>query len=804
MKLINVYYLLILIKISLTIIPLWNFNSSAIDLLTDAYNHIHEYYVADNRDVLGKKFSLKKKIYIENNEVKQKNYLFIEEMYYGIVNYDDIESVYYNHKKDSYYVCPKGKYNPYSYPKGTDELNENDVDNSTINWHLSCFLQHNLGGYNDENRALYLFYLGNSFEIYLHNFDKIVKKQLIHKGIFAYKWRTTTSNYKGQQYKQMVWILNVDGNIILEFPIISFSYDTNTKTNLFYYDGSNNILKKLDVIKSDFLANFLEESYNFYWINYNKYNISDFSSGYNKLTDSIFVDNNVVFENYNLVKNLTSPFEFLDNVTIDTIDYIPGKKYVYYKLYNHDKNINYYGVYDVYLNKVIFNTDEELLEFKPYNNSAMLAITNRSAYIICMLRYRGNCVEKCPQGLYEKYDSTTYNRCGHSENCSMKLMPNNICIDSCDPNIYIQIGNECWLCKDYKQEGIYKLVNTTGCIKEKLNNTIFINEYLNLITCHNDYKYDNESGLCVLKNCHSNCQGCYANSNGDNEQNCIKCKNIYHFLEKGNCVNKCSENYFSKEQKCYECDESCKTCENEAKKCTSCIEGKFLNKGNSKCEKCSEYCLECFARESNESQNCKNCNETSNYTILFNNNCLDKCPKNMSLYNKTCYDKCPGKLVLFDNNCLDNCPENLFLFNKDCVEQCPENMLLFNSNCLDKCPANMVLFNKTCFDKFPGKMILLNNNCLDNCPEDLFLFNNECVKQCPKNMVWDKGRVCKKNNSSKNSNVMLIIYIIIAAVLLLLILFFFYKRYTCTTTNLNEIYIDEINSIIIDDKNIFD
>ena len=61
MKLINVYYLLILIKISLTIIPLWKFNSSAIDLLTDAYNHKHEYYIADDLDVLGKKYSLKKK-----------------------------------------------------------------------------------------------------------------------------------------------------------------------------------------------------------------------------------------------------------------------------------------------------------------------------------------------------------------------------------------------------------------------------------------------------------------------------------------------------------------------------------------------------------------------------------------------------------------------------------------------------------------------------------------------------------------------------------------------------------------------
>ena len=201
-------------------------------------------------------------------------------------------------------------------------------------------------------------------------------------------------------------------------------------------------------------------------------------------------------------------------------------------------------------------------------------------------------------------------------------------------------------CKDYQKEEIYKLVNISGCISEKLNNTVFVNEYLNLISSQNDYEYDIETKSHVIKNCHINCDGCTAKSNGDNKQNWTKCRNNYHCLQKGNCIDKCSENYFSKDKIYYECNESCKTCENNAKSCTCCIEGKYVNKSALKCEKCSPYCQTWSDGEANETQNCLNCNETSNYSILFNNNCLDNCPENLILYDNKCLDKCPNKMVV--------------------------------------------------------------------------------------------------------------------------------------------------------------
>ena len=356
--LLNIFFLFYLIKLSLTVVPVWNFKSSAIDLLTDKNSYKDEYLIA-NRSLLGLHFSLKRILYLDNEGIKQEYYLSIDGSDYRKVDYEDIESAYRN-LDGGYYVCPRGKFNVYSYPDGTSkDFSKYDVNNNEINWNLSCYLQYNGASYNDNSRTLFFFYLGKGFEFYQHNFKDFIKSQLAHEGIYAYKWRISTTNDEYGSYKQMVWIIKKGNKIVLDYPIISFG-----NNNEFEYNGNNNICADLDVIKSDFLASFFEGSYNFFWINYNKDNITDFSSGHNALTDQILDKyNNVIFKNYHIIKNETTPFEFLDHVTIESINYIYGKKYAYYKLNNNDKNINYYGVYDVLLNKVIFNTDENLLEF---------------------------------------------------------------------------------------------------------------------------------------------------------------------------------------------------------------------------------------------------------------------------------------------------------------------------------------------------------------------------------------------------------------------------------------------------------
>lgn len=52
----------------------------------------------------------------------------------------------------------------------------------------------------------------------------------------------------------------------------------------------------------------------------------------------------------------------------------------------------------------------------------------------------------------------------------------------------------------------------------------------------------------ILKLCDFPCKQCITGPN-QNSNNCIECKNISHFLENGNCIEKCSENYTSNNEK---------------------------------------------------------------------------------------------------------------------------------------------------------------------------------------------------------------------------------------------------------------
>ena len=287
----------------------------------------------------------------------------------------------------------------------------------------------------------------------------------------------------------------------------------------FKFDIKNN-KRELGQLKTNFTAFFKNLSYSFYWINYNTENISDFESGYS-LNENI---NNNIY-NFDIKYHHKSPFEFVDNVKIEKIKFIYGNKYVYYKLHNNDKNIDYHGILDVVLNKIIFNTDEDILEFEPYSNNSMLAITKNSIYKICAIRNDDDtCIETCSNSV-DVFDSSKYNRCGDENTCSLKSMPDEICINSCDENLYyLKDNKECWLCKDFETEGIFKLINTTGCLREKIENSHYVNEYLNLIACNEYYKYDNNSKSCVPFKCHANCDLCREFSNMDDNQKCITCK----------------------------------------------------------------------------------------------------------------------------------------------------------------------------------------------------------------------------------------------------------------------------------------
>ena len=334
------------------------------------------------------------------------------------------------------------------------------------------------------------------------------------------------------------------------------------------------------------------------------------------------------------------------------MNFIPYTKYVYYEIYNNIKKIAYHGIIDIILNKVIFNTDEEIKKFIPMSKYSMLALTKDSAYEICAI-YDGNynCHETC-YNQYAKiiYDTQKPNLCHNEYNCeNYILIPNEVCIEACDENIFTVIdknnNKQCGLCRDLNKENPYKLINTKKCFSSPPEGTKIINEKLKLINCSDGYTLKNEA--CVINKCNSHCKTCKGYSENDNDQNCISCKNENDVLYKGNCLNACPNGYYKKFKECYECDKSCSSCNDNPNYCTSCVEGKYLNESKHTCLNCYEKCETCTKFEENENHNCLSRKKSSNYKYLFNNNCVEKYPNNTSLIDNECIIGNKSQYILF-------------------------------------------------------------------------------------------------------------------------------------------------------------
>jgi proprotein convertase subtilisin/kexin type 5 len=336
----------------------------------------------------------------------------------------------------------------------------------------------------------------------------------------------------------------------------------------------------------------------------------------------------------------------------------------------------------------------------------MLAISGSSAYLICTFKSNeGNkCLYKCNNN--PLIDTTKPNSC-EGECNNYILMPENICIESCDENIFTVIDNnnnkQCGLCRDLNKANPYKLINTKKCFSSPPEGTKIIDEKLKLINCSDGYTLKNDA--CIVDKCNSHCKTCKGYSEDDNNQNCISCKNENEVVLNGNCIEKCPERYFVKDSNCYECDNSCLACSENPKNCTKCVDGEYLDESNFTCNNCTEHCKTCSKGLENENENCLSCDLNSELKYLI---------------------KAEG----------------------------------FNSNCVDKCPENTT-------EK-----------------------NNECVGF--------------KDDGKKQNDTLLFVFIIITAVLLLLIMVCFFKNYCCRPKNHDEKLMKEINTELIESKNIVD
>ena len=577
MKAFTYIIILVYIKISLPITPFWDFQASSYDLFQDELN-----FLIKSGTIWGEAndggFEIYKNIYKNNGVIQQDHYIILNYNYKYPTDYEDIESAYLN-EKGTYFICPKGKFHVHFYNRnnGTNGILSVNLYNGT-NWDLKCY-------YQLYEHILFIGYLNSPNHFYQYDFNNEVFKHNsnIYNGLYAFRWRIETWD---DNIKQMFAIVQ-DGN---GFYLRDLRIRVKEGEDFGYDRKEERFLCNL---KSNYLAMIRSDNPGFYYINYNDQ--FDFESGYSN--EELTVDNINYIE---IKKNEKSVFNFIDKISIKEIKFIYDTRFVYYKIFNEDKKKFYYGIIDVSLNKIIFNTDKEIQQFKPFDSNSMLAITDDSAYKICAIQenvyYKtSNCKDECENiddlNINTKYGNNCQKKCFYDGLYNLK--PENICIEECDGNLYIQTVDwikECGLCKDLNTSFPYKLINRAECLKDLPKNSQNISEELFL----------------------------------------IKCKEGYNYFENGDCVDECSDNFFLENKDCKKCDESCKACETSEKNCIKCNEDEYLKKDSENyntCNKCSEKCETCSDGEKDGIDNCLSCKKNSTYEFLFNKNCVEKCPE---------------------------------------------------------------------------------------------------------------------------------------------------------------------------------
>ena len=240
----------------------------------------------------------------------------------------------------------------------------------------------------------------------------------------------------------------------------------------------------------------------------------------------------------------------------------------------------------------------------------------------------------CIQCYYGSYLDKNTKLCKYCDNNCQSCEDTSTKCTSCDESHFLE-DNQCYECTECEEKDPY----TCKCTKCKEG------KYLEKSQCK---ECDIECKTCIGKDlcssckdgyyyqrlkclpCYDLCKTCSSGSSDPKNQLCEACKSNYVLLN-NNCLDKCPEGYYEKDDSCELCNQLCKTSGANCNSCESCIDGYYLVKGEYRCNKCNEHCSTCSEGENGNNENCDTCNINSEYKYFvnatgFGKNCVKSCP----------------------------------------------------------------------------------------------------------------------------------------------------------------------------------
>ena len=675
------------------------------------------------------------------------------------VEFDNVGNFY--HLNDRYYACPRGKFHLYDYTGGgyvKPEKADKFYDNGKLDFDFRC-------KYNEESKVLLLFYFRNGehaiYGIYVGKGTDINQMYYIGKaGSELYDYKLEKNTIGNSEYYMMA--INEGSKIRLSGMKATLKSTDYEKSSVTESGETKEFADKKTYTLATFRSEKTAYKNDFFYVTFD--DLNNFYSGY---TISAAKDYQKFKEDLVVEENKTEAhFEFFDDYQVQEINFMFMNRFVYYILNSTTNNKKKcYGIFDTKLNKVIFNTDEDLVYYIPHSETEMLAVTKDKVYMICALKNSQGteCVDYCNEDNLKNYYNidTEGNKCISPVCTSGKvtLVPSGVCNATCDTTYYVEKDGLCGLCKFLYPDKKFKLVGGTDCISDVYNKWKKVNEKLSLYECSEGFIL--KGNECVENiTCPENCSKC------NQDLACTACKEGF-LLEDSKCNENCSkgrgvidtpgkcdicpdnaceifaqnkcdckkcktEQYFINSSNiCSVCDDNCKSCEGEAKKCKSCpVNYKLFN---NKCYKCQEqHC------EVKESDNCR-CNKCKDGYYVDDYECKECNETCKTCSSESICIECQEGYYIQDNKCnscnisISNCKK---CNNSTVCEQCAEH---FYKNLSGQCQACPSVCEKTKSDKC---------QC-ETCINGYYMDNHENCQKCS-----DKCQTCEGSKMLINSLIM--------------------------------------------------
>ncbi|KAL4470417.1 hypothetical protein ABPG74_012028 [Tetrahymena malaccensis] len=329
-----------------------------------------------------------------------------------------------------------------------------------------------------------------------------------------------------------------------------------------------------------------------------------------------------------------------------------------------------------------------------------------------------------------------------------------LCQECPDEGFFVQ-DKECIKCHDTCLKCHSK--EETGCDDCKGNlKFIFDKNVKTCQECPSQNFFVNEKNC--LK-CFEDCKTCI----GPNPNQCLSCKDGLNIYIKDNICRDCKKDHFwisKDDNKCYDCHNSCQTCNgNDKENCISCQPpfmwlGKICDQcpqsnyyadlETKKCIPCDSSCELCNGDKETDCKKCKDQKKFHIEQITENGNSIEvkyckECQTNSGYFIKAdlclkCHTSCLTCLDQSENKCT-SCQQDLLLFEDGTCKSCPSEQYFQEK-------VNQISMCKQCSPNCLTCKQFGDDKCL-TCKKDLYKNQLEKCDQCQTdNKFFTKGDKC--------------------------------------------------------------